>query len=226
MVFKTYMTKGVLARIAGGRGACEGLDPAASWKNEHQQPGALTAHVPSIGGEGSDRAQADSSRAAPLETTRFLARRQRQAGRNSDASAGSTPAQLGIAPRPSVRHAARWALSNRTSLARGRVTLGPRVGPSRGLGGPLRMPTDGSGLWRWIDTLGRTQNGVSRSLLLGSSSQLRERQSMVASVLGDRALTDGQLLRACGRPTDDRAVPRPQQGRCCVPTGIPGEMEL
>lgn len=164
MVPKADMTQGTLARIKGEREARGGIDPDASRKKEQLPVRSLPAPVTSSGAEGIDRAQADSSRAAPLETTRFLARRQRQAGRNSDATVRSTTARQGIALRSSMWQAASWAHVSETSSARGRVTHGPWVRPSRGLGGPLRTPTDKIGVWLWIGTIGWAPDVDSRTV--------------------------------------------------------------
>ncbi len=158
MVHKADTTQGALARIAGEREARKGLDPAASWKKEHQQSGSLPAPVTSIGGEGSDRAQADSSRASPLETKRFQARRQRPAGRNPDASVRSTPVQLRVALRPLGRQDAQSDHGGAAISAQGRVTNCPWVGPSLQPSGPIRTPTEEVRLFPRSETADWTPN--------------------------------------------------------------------
>lgn len=168
MVRMTYMTQRALARIAGERGACESLDPAASWKKEHQQPGALSAHVPDVGGEVSDRAQVDRTPAPPLKPSRLTARRPRQAGRRPEANERSTPPKLRIAPR-----SAGWqdAQSNRGGAAftgRGGVTHSPWLAGSPRAGAAFRMPTGNSGVWWWNEILVWTQDVVSRTVPIRS----------------------------------------------------------
>lgn len=131
MVHKADMTQGELARIAGERIACQGVEPAACSTKERQPTGRLSAFVLCGVGGGSRGAQAGEDGGLPARESWLSARRAPEAGRAPDSPARSAPARMETVHASHARVAQTARNRGECSATQGgpqesRVTRGPR----------------------------------------------------------------------------------------------------